>query len=171
MSRKRGAKEHDIHVGDVVLVKCRRGGSKFVLPFEKDPWVVSDVKGTLITAKRGPESITKNILLFKKIHTSDFQVPIDTSSSVFDPGSITDQETDDVASQSPCLVTNGASSSELMSSDVQSPDSHLVWNLALIDLCPWALICRTLTIAWFRNLLYIDRAGWLGYVKLWGWSV
>ncbi|KAJ1130000.1 hypothetical protein NDU88_008359 [Pleurodeles waltl] len=40
MSWKRGAKERDVSVGDLVLVKCRRGGSKFVLPFEKDPWVI-----------------------------------------------------------------------------------------------------------------------------------
>ncbi|KAJ1093883.1 hypothetical protein NDU88_006972 [Pleurodeles waltl] len=41
MSRKRRAKQRDIRIGDHVLVCNRRSGSTFMLPFEKDPWVVS----------------------------------------------------------------------------------------------------------------------------------
>ncbi|KAJ1215923.1 hypothetical protein NDU88_003529 [Pleurodeles waltl] len=39
MSRKRRAKQRDIQIGDHVFVRNRRSGSKFLLPFEKDPWV------------------------------------------------------------------------------------------------------------------------------------
>ncbi|KAJ1113595.1 hypothetical protein NDU88_001837 [Pleurodeles waltl] len=113
MSRKRGAKERDICVGDMVLVKCRKGGSTFLLPFEKDPWVVSDVKGTMITAKRGPESITQNISFYKKVYASDFPVPIDVSSG--------DQDYDDVMLQSSCLESNGA----FIAGDVQNPGGSM----------------------------------------------
>ncbi|KAJ1168632.1 hypothetical protein NDU88_000550 [Pleurodeles waltl] len=112
MSRKRGAKERDICVGDMVLVKCREGGSKFLLPFEKDPWVVSDVKGTMITAKRGPESLTQNISFYKKVYASDFPVPMDVSSE--------DQDYDDVMLQSSGVETNGG-----LSINVQNPGGSM----------------------------------------------
>ncbi|KAJ1210873.1 hypothetical protein NDU88_006235 [Pleurodeles waltl] len=117
MSRKRGAKERDICVGDTVLVKCRKGGSKFVLPFQKDPWIVSDVRGTMITAKRGPESITQNILFYKKVYASDFPVPIDFSSG--------DQDYDDVMSQSSGFETNDAFLDGGLCSDVQNPGGSM----------------------------------------------
>ncbi|KAJ1132681.1 hypothetical protein NDU88_010985 [Pleurodeles waltl] len=113
MSRKRGKKERDICVGDMVLVKCRRGGSKFLLPFEKDPWVVSDVKGAMVTAKRGPESITRNISYYKKVYASDFSVPIDVSSG--------DQDYDDVILQSSGFGSNGA----FIAGDVESPGGSM----------------------------------------------
>ncbi|KAJ1135370.1 hypothetical protein NDU88_001810 [Pleurodeles waltl] len=65
MSRKRRAKERDICVGDFVLVRNRRSGSKVLLPFEKDPWVVIAKKGTMITARRKHETVTRNISFFK----------------------------------------------------------------------------------------------------------
>ncbi|KAJ1143533.1 hypothetical protein NDU88_009841 [Pleurodeles waltl] len=118
MSRKRGAKERDICVGDMVLVKCRKGGSKFVLPFEKDPWIVSDVKGTMITAKRGPESITRNISFYKKVYASDFPVPIDILSG--------DQDYDDVMLQSSGFETNDAFLDGALCPDVQNPGGSMV---------------------------------------------
>ncbi|KAJ1164552.1 hypothetical protein NDU88_004989 [Pleurodeles waltl] len=117
MSRKRGAKERHICVGDMVLVKCRKGGSKFVLPFEKDPWIVSDVRGTMITAKRGPESITQNISFYKKVYASDFQVPIDISSG--------DQDYDDVMLQSSGFETNDAFLDGGLCPDVQNPGGSM----------------------------------------------
>ncbi|KAJ1124691.1 hypothetical protein NDU88_003140 [Pleurodeles waltl] len=117
MYQKRGAKERDICVGDMVLVKCRKGGSKFLLPFEKDPWVVSDVKGTMITAKRGPESITQNISFYKKVYASDFPVPIDVSSE--------DQDYDDVMLQSSGVETNGVFLDGGLSIDVQNPGGSM----------------------------------------------
>ncbi|KAJ1172703.1 hypothetical protein NDU88_004547 [Pleurodeles waltl] len=117
MSQKRGAKERDICVGDMVLVKCRKGGRKFLLPFEKDPWVVSDVKGTMITAKRGSESITRNISFYKKENASDFPVPIDFSSG--------DQDYDDVMLQSSGFETNGAFIDGGLCADVQNPGGSM----------------------------------------------
>ncbi|KAJ1110118.1 hypothetical protein NDU88_007473 [Pleurodeles waltl] len=119
MSRKRGAKERDICVGDMVLVKCRKGGSTFLLPFEKDPWILSDVKGTMITAKRGSKSITQNISFYKKVYASDFQVPIDISSW--------DQDYDDVTLQSPGGV---------LCPDMQSPGGIMALDLGTGQLVP-----------------------------------
>ncbi|KAJ1136759.1 hypothetical protein NDU88_003173 [Pleurodeles waltl] len=121
MSQKRGAKERDICVGDMVLVKCRKGGSKFVLPFEQDPWMVSDVKGTMITAKRGSEAITQNISFYKKVHAPDFQVPKDISSC-----DIIDQDYDDIALQDPCLETSDTFSGRVMCPEMQIPDDRVV---------------------------------------------
>ncbi|KAJ1164958.1 hypothetical protein NDU88_005388 [Pleurodeles waltl] len=121
MPQKRGAKERHIRVGNMVLVKCRKGGSKFVLPFEKDPWMVSDVKSTMISAKRGSELITRNIYFYKKVHAPDFQVPIDISSC-----DIIDQDYDDIGLQDPCLETHDAFSGRVMCPDMQSPDDNVV---------------------------------------------
>ncbi|KAJ1101176.1 hypothetical protein NDU88_006248 [Pleurodeles waltl] len=68
MSRKRRAKKRDIHVGDHVLVRNRRGGSKFMMPFK---WVLSAIKGTMVTAKRKQETITQNISFFKVFRMAD----------------------------------------------------------------------------------------------------
>ncbi|KAJ1129792.1 hypothetical protein NDU88_008157 [Pleurodeles waltl] len=65
VSRKWRAKERDIRVGDFVLVRNRRSGSKFLLPFEKDQWVVIAKKGTMITERRKHETVTRNISFFK----------------------------------------------------------------------------------------------------------
>ncbi|KAJ1139418.1 hypothetical protein NDU88_005791 [Pleurodeles waltl] len=70
MSRKRRSKQRDIRIGDHVLVRNRRSGSKFMLPFENDLWVVSAIKGTMVTAKRNQEIITQNISFFKAFHMS-----------------------------------------------------------------------------------------------------
>ncbi|KAJ1139557.1 hypothetical protein NDU88_005926 [Pleurodeles waltl] len=118
----------DICVGDMVLVKCRKGGSKFVLPFEKDPWIVSDVKCTMITAKRGSESITQNISFYKKVYASDFQVPIDISSW--------DQDYDDVTLQSPCLETNDVFPGGLLCPNMQSPGGSMALDHGTGQLVP-----------------------------------
>ncbi|KAJ1113899.1 hypothetical protein NDU88_002139 [Pleurodeles waltl] len=39
MQKKRRAKKQNIRIGDHVLVRNRKSGSKFLLQFEKDPWV------------------------------------------------------------------------------------------------------------------------------------
>ncbi|KAJ1175395.1 hypothetical protein NDU88_000683 [Pleurodeles waltl] len=59
---------------------------------------------------------------------SDFPVTgaPEKSSFVLDHGSIASQEDGVFASQNPCLVTDGASSSGTMSSDVQNPEGRLV---------------------------------------------
>ncbi|KAJ1216978.1 hypothetical protein NDU88_004576 [Pleurodeles waltl] len=99
----------------MVLVKYRKGESKFVLPFEKDPWIVSDVRGTMITAKRGPESITLNISFYKKVYASDFPVPIDISSG----------DQDYVMLQSSGFETNDAFLDGGLCPDVQNPGGSM----------------------------------------------
>ncbi|KAJ1211271.1 hypothetical protein NDU88_006632 [Pleurodeles waltl] len=89
MSRKRSAKKRDLRIGDHVLVHNRRSGSKFLLPFEKDPWVVSAIKGTMITAKRNHETINRNILFFKAFHMANGEMERDQippQTSLFDDG-------------------------------------------------------------------------------------
>ncbi|KAJ1170698.1 hypothetical protein NDU88_002571 [Pleurodeles waltl] len=49
----------------LVLVRNRHAGEKFCLPFEAVPWTVGQVKGTLITAQKGNDSITRNVPFFK----------------------------------------------------------------------------------------------------------
>ncbi|KAJ1180469.1 hypothetical protein NDU88_005690 [Pleurodeles waltl] len=78
----------------------------------QDPWVVSDVKETMITAKRGPESLTRKISFYKKVYAMDFPVPMDVSSE--------DQDYDDVMLQSSGVETNGG-----LSIDVQNPGGSM----------------------------------------------
>ncbi|KAJ1179104.1 hypothetical protein NDU88_004340 [Pleurodeles waltl] len=39
----------------------------FRLPFETRPWTVTAVKGTMIMARRGPETVTRNAAFFKRL--------------------------------------------------------------------------------------------------------
>ncbi|KAJ1109182.1 hypothetical protein NDU88_006546 [Pleurodeles waltl] len=66
----------------------------------------------MITAKRGPESLTRNISFYKKVYASDFPVPMDVSSE--------DQDYDDVMLQSSGVETNGG-----LSIDVQNPGGSM----------------------------------------------
>ncbi|KAJ1198807.1 hypothetical protein NDU88_002646 [Pleurodeles waltl] len=68
ISRKRGARMRNLKVGDVVLVKNRHPGGKFKTPFEPEVWTVARVKGTLVTATRKDETVTRNISWFKIYH-------------------------------------------------------------------------------------------------------
>ncbi|KAJ1142668.1 hypothetical protein NDU88_008981 [Pleurodeles waltl] len=74
MSRKRRAKQREVQVCDLVLVKNRRSGSKFLQPFEKEPGVVSITKGTMITAHKGHEYITRNISFFNLFRQPDPEI-------------------------------------------------------------------------------------------------
>ncbi|KAJ1175801.1 hypothetical protein NDU88_001086 [Pleurodeles waltl] len=65
-SKKRRAKLCHFQRGDLVLVKNRHAGSHFLLPFEVEPWRVSAVKGTMITAERQGEPIMRNGSFFKQ---------------------------------------------------------------------------------------------------------
>ncbi|KAJ1091549.1 hypothetical protein NDU88_004668 [Pleurodeles waltl] len=68
MSRKRRARTRNLIIGDVVLMKNRHPGGKFKTPFESGLWTVTRVKGTLVTATRGSEVVTRNISCFKAYH-------------------------------------------------------------------------------------------------------
>ncbi|KAJ1128023.1 hypothetical protein NDU88_006415 [Pleurodeles waltl] len=77
---KQRARRREINIGDYVLVKNRRGGSKFMLPFEKDPLVMSAIKGTMVTAKRNQETISRNISFFKVFCMPDCEVAMENGS-------------------------------------------------------------------------------------------
>jgi hypothetical protein len=53
-------------VGDTVLVKNQKKG-KLIPPFNPDPYEVTAVKGSMITASRGDHSVTRNSSFFKSI--------------------------------------------------------------------------------------------------------
>jgi hypothetical protein len=64
--KRRGAKPNDIEPGDVVLVKQDKT-NKLTSPFEGKPYLVTQRKGSMISAKRGDKVITRNSSLFRKI--------------------------------------------------------------------------------------------------------
>ncbi|KAJ1207161.1 hypothetical protein NDU88_002553 [Pleurodeles waltl] len=68
MSKRRRARMRYLQVGDVVLLKNRHSGGKFQTLFEPKVWTVTRVKGTLITAMRKNETVTRNISWFKLYH-------------------------------------------------------------------------------------------------------
>ncbi|KAJ1191648.1 hypothetical protein NDU88_000964 [Pleurodeles waltl] len=65
MSLKRKARHRHLRTGDLVLVRDRHPCSKFNLPFESVPWRIVKIKGTMVTAAKGAETITRNIALLK----------------------------------------------------------------------------------------------------------
>ncbi|KAJ1131445.1 hypothetical protein NDU88_009782 [Pleurodeles waltl] len=69
-SKRRRARKVSIHVGDMVLVKDHHPGGKLCLPFEGELWTVTAINGTMITATRDSESVTRNISQIKKFLTS-----------------------------------------------------------------------------------------------------
>ncbi|KAJ1200380.1 hypothetical protein NDU88_004204 [Pleurodeles waltl] len=91
-------REHILQVPGMSMVNILTLGRSKELS-KKGPWMVSDVKGNMITAKRGSESITRNVSFYKKVQALDFHVPIDISSC-----DIIDQDyDDDAALQGPCF--------------------------------------------------------------------
>ena len=51
----------------MVLVRDCHPGSKFRLPFESDCWTITRIQGTMVTAARGQERVTRNVSHFKKV--------------------------------------------------------------------------------------------------------
>ena len=51
--------KENLNIGDVVLSKQNKI-DKFSTPFNPKPYEIVDVKGTMITAKRGEKKITRN---------------------------------------------------------------------------------------------------------------
>ncbi|KAJ1136263.1 hypothetical protein NDU88_002680 [Pleurodeles waltl] len=68
-----------LQVGDRVLVRNRHPGGKFRLPFEMTPWTVVRIRGTMVTAKKGQESVTRNIHFFKQYRSDTTPTASDAS--------------------------------------------------------------------------------------------
>lgn len=75
----RGVSNHQIQEGDVVIVKTPKV-NKFSTPFDPNPFTVTEVKGTAITAQRDERKITRNASFFKGIKPS--QNKEDSSSEI-----------------------------------------------------------------------------------------
>eukprot|EP00057_Strongylocentrotus_purpuratus_P001926 XP_003723494.1 PREDICTED: uncharacterized protein K02A2.6-like [Strongylocentrotus purpuratus] len=54
-------------IGDTVLVKREGYVTKTMTPYELEPLVVTDVKGSMVTASRGSQKITRNTSFFKAL--------------------------------------------------------------------------------------------------------
>lgn len=67
---KRHAKPATFNVGDSVLVKQHKT-NKFSTPFDSQPYKITKINGSMITAKRGDKSITRNSSFFKLIRLQD----------------------------------------------------------------------------------------------------
>ena len=64
--KKSGAKERDIQIGDLVLIRQKRR-NKFSSNFDPKPYRVVKVKRTTITALRNGHYVTRNISFYKRI--------------------------------------------------------------------------------------------------------
>jgi len=64
--KKAGARPHALIPGDSVLVRQQKTG-KLSTPYNPKPYVVEQTKGSMITARRGPHTITRNASHFKSI--------------------------------------------------------------------------------------------------------
>ena len=67
--QQREATPSDINPGDIVLVKQLKH-NKITTPYDSSPYVVTERKGTLLTAKRNEKEITRNSSHFKSIDDS-----------------------------------------------------------------------------------------------------
>ena len=62
----REAREQSVNIGDKVLLK-RKKRDKLDMPYETEPYRVTKIKGTMVTAENKLHSITRNIALFKTL--------------------------------------------------------------------------------------------------------
>ena len=61
-----GAQESGLEVGDQVLIRQEKR-DKMDLPFVPSPYKVESKKGSMVTARRGDHSVTRNTSFFKRI--------------------------------------------------------------------------------------------------------
>ncbi|KAJ1119180.1 hypothetical protein NDU88_007366 [Pleurodeles waltl] len=66
-SRKRRVTERQLNTGNRVIIWDRRPGWKFRTPFEQEVWTIISVTGTMITAQKWAEQVSRNILWFRKV--------------------------------------------------------------------------------------------------------
>jgi transposase InsO family protein len=66
---KRHARESDTKIGDTVIVKQTKH-NKLSTPYDPRPYTVQDRKGSMVTARRGEQTITRNLSKFKRVHPS-----------------------------------------------------------------------------------------------------
>ena len=86
---KRKARNKELSVGTKVLVKQERK-NKFTPAFDPKPLIVEQVKGTMITARRGDYTITRNVSHFKRFMVKD---EVEDTEITTDEEDTTDDET------------------------------------------------------------------------------
>ncbi|GFR78254.1 transposon Ty3-G Gag-Pol polyprotein [Elysia marginata] len=67
---RRNAVQHKIQMGDKVLVRQPKL-NKLTPPYNPNPYIVTDVKGSMITAANAGHTITRNISFFKILQSQD----------------------------------------------------------------------------------------------------
>jgi len=88
---RRHATPHEIRTGDTVLVRQPKS-NKFSTPYSSKPYVVEDVKGSMILASHGTERKVRNSSHFKRIDSRPDQV--------YPP---VEEELDDVPTENPVI--------------------------------------------------------------------
>ena len=63
------AKKSDLKIGDTVLVRQQKQ-DKLSSYFDPVPYKITQKKGTMVTAKRGDRTITRNTSFFKKVNSA-----------------------------------------------------------------------------------------------------
>ena len=66
-NNKAYVKPQNTSVGDTVIVKRDPSRMKSDTPFDPQPYVVIEQKGTMVTAERDDKEITRNSSLFKRM--------------------------------------------------------------------------------------------------------
>ena len=64
---KRYIKPTNLFEGDMVLAKCKSSHKNIATPYDPKPYIVSQRKGAMITAKRTDKEIKTNSSLFKRV--------------------------------------------------------------------------------------------------------
>ncbi|GFO23875.1 30S ribosomal protein s2 [Plakobranchus ocellatus] len=68
--KKRSNLDHKIQEGDTVLVRQQKQ-NKLTPPYNPAPYIVTDVRGSMVTEAKGGHSITRNSSLFKTVLAQD----------------------------------------------------------------------------------------------------
>ncbi|GFO41406.1 30S ribosomal protein s2 [Plakobranchus ocellatus] len=68
--KKRSNLDHKIQEGDTVLVRQQKQ-NKLTLPYNPAPYIVTDVKESMVTAAKGGHSITRNSSFFNTVSAQD----------------------------------------------------------------------------------------------------
>ncbi|GFO17345.1 transposon ty3-g Gag-Pol polyprotein, partial [Plakobranchus ocellatus] len=68
--KKRSNLDHKIQKGDTVLVHQQKQ-NKLTPPYNPAPYIVTDVRGSMVTAAKGGHSITRNSSFFKTVPAQD----------------------------------------------------------------------------------------------------
>ncbi|XP_038060081.1 uncharacterized protein K02A2.6-like [Patiria miniata] len=66
--KREHAKHKNITVGDTVLIRRDGMVAKDQTPYHLQPYIVTDTRGSMITARRGSHRVTRNISRFKRIN-------------------------------------------------------------------------------------------------------